>query len=135
MLTNADITIFNRFADKTNREIIYVPHYIESVWFYADQKTDVVNGGLVSAEVYKIRIPYVQCEKYLPESEFRDSKDQEDAWTVQKGDFFIRGGWSGDNVHGIDEIKKRACCSVGKVLSYSENFTGSSPHIRIGGGS
>ncbi|WP_306480359.1 hypothetical protein [Mediterraneibacter sp.] len=39
MLTNTDITIFNAFSDKKSKKIVYVPHYIDAVWFHADQKT------------------------------------------------------------------------------------------------
>ena len=35
----------------------------------------------------------------------------------------------------IEDIRKRFSGTIGKVLSHSENFFGSSKHIRIGGGS
>ena len=44
MLTNTGITIFNAFSDKKSKKIVYVPHYIDAVWFHADQKTEIVNG-------------------------------------------------------------------------------------------
>ena len=42
MLTNTGITIFNAFSDKKSKKIVYVPHYIDAVWFHADQKTEIV---------------------------------------------------------------------------------------------
>ena len=54
---------------------------------------------------------------------------------MRNGDFFILGEWDGENVTGIEDIRKRFSGTIGKVLSHSENFFGSSKHIRIGGGS
>lgn len=135
MLTNTGITIFNAFSDKKSKKIVYVPHYIDAVWFHADQKTEIVNGGLNSADAYKIRIPYEKCENWISASEFRKSSGVSGKWTVQNGDFFMIGRWTGENVSGIDEIRKNAVGIVGKVLNHSENFFGGSKHIRIGGGS
>lgn len=135
MLTNTGITIFNAFSDKKSKKIVYVPHYIDAVWFHADQKTEIVNGGLNSADAYKIRIPYEKFENWISASEFRKSSGVSGKWTVQNGDFFMIGRWTGENVSGIDEIRKNAVGIVGKVLNHSENFFGGSKHIRIGGGS
>lgn len=93
------------------------------------------NGGLNSADAYKIRIPYEKCENWISASEFRKSSGVSGKWTVQNGDFFMIGRWTGENVSGIDEIRKNAVGIVGKVLNHSENFFGGSKHIRIGGGS
>lgn len=135
MLTNTDITIFNAFPDKKSKKIVYVPYYVDAVWFYEDQKTEIVNGGLGSVDVYKIRIPYEQCGNWIPAVEFRKKSNVSGEWTVQNGDFFMVGSWNGGNVSGIDEIRKKASGIVGKVLNHSGNFFGGSKHIRIGGGS
>lgn len=100
-----------------------------------NEKTEIVNGGLNSADAYKIRIPYEKCENWISASEFRKSSGVSGKWTVQNGDFFMIGRWTGENVSGIDEIRKNAVGIVGKVLNHSENFFGGSKHIRIGGGS
>ena len=81
----------------------------------------------------KIRIPYEKCENWISASEFRKSSGVSGKWTVQNGDFFMIGRWTGENVSGIDEIRKNAVGIVGKVLNHSENFFGGSKHIRIGG--
>lgn len=128
-----DVTL--EYETKKSKKIVYVPHYIDAVWFHADQKTEIVNGGLNSADAYKIRIPYEKCENWISASEFRKSSGVSGKWTVQNGDFFMIGRWTGENVSGIDEIRKNAVGIVGKVLNHSENFFGGSKHIRIGGGS
>ena len=135
MLTNAEITIFNCFPDKASKRFIYIPHYIDQAWSYRDLRVSVVDGGLISAEVFKIRIPYQMCDRWLPPEEFCGLSYPMGNWTVQNGDFFIIGQWYGSmSVNGVDEIKREFSGVVGSVLSHSENFFGSSPHIRIGGG-
>lgn len=134
MLTNADITIFNAYPDREGKKVIYIPRHIPRVWFYKNQKTSVSTGALTSADEYKIRIPYSECADWMPADRFSEQTKTEGKWTVQNGDFFLLGAWQGEAVRGIEEIKKGFSGEVGRVLSHSENFFGSSPHIRIGGG-
>ena len=136
MVTNATITIFNRIPDKVSKKFVYVPHAIQRVWFHTKQKSSVGENGLKSADGYQIRIPYSECENWLPSDEFLKSETPSQNWTVQNGDLFIVGTWSGaDRVSGINEIEKEFSGVTGEVLNHSENFFGSSKHIRIGGGS
>lgn len=134
MLTNADITIFSQYADQKEKKVIYIPHYIEHVWFHTDQKSTVSDGGIASADDYKIRIPYAECGDWIPPNDYRELASPGVNWTVQNGDIFIRGRWNGGRVNGIEDIKKEFSGVIGKVLSHSENFYGSQKHIRIGGG-
>ena len=135
MLTNSEITIFNQSPNKSSKNFVYLPHYISKVWFHTDQKTSVTAGGLTSADTYQIRIPYEECSEWIPPEKFADLTDPFGRWTVQKGDLFIVGRWCGNlEVSGIEEIKRGFSGVVGKILSHSENFFGSSKHIRIGGG-
>lgn len=135
MITNAVLTIFNQFPDRENKKMIFVPHKLDSVWFYTNQKSSVGTDGLSSADEYKIRVPYSICSDWLPPNDYRGLTDPSNNWTVQNGDLFIVGEWAGGNVSGIAELKKSFFGVVGTVLSHSENFYGSSKHIRIGGGS
>ena len=134
MLTNTDITIFNQFPDKQYKKLIYIPHYVDAVWFHTDQKTEIVNGGLKSVDVHKIRIPYEKCENWISGVDFQKKNSISDEWTVQNGDFFVAGKWDGGNVTSIEEIRRCTSGISGKVLNHSENFHGGSKHIRIGGG-
>lgn len=134
MVTNAVITIFNRFPDRESKKMVYVPHVLEKVWFHADRKSAVGEKGLFSTDVYQIRIPY-PCEGWLPVQDYRELAEPGEKWTVENGDLFLKGRWDGGTVSGIREIKEKFSGVVGTVLNHSENFFGSSKHIRIGGGS
>lgn len=133
MLANTTITIFNRFADWEQKKFVYVPHVLPDVWFHAKQVIRPEQGGMVSANDYRIRIPFPR-DGWLPPNDFKDLADTENQWTVQDKDFFLVGTWEGGPVNGIDELKKKFSGTVGIILNHSENFFGSSQHIRIGGG-
>lgn len=134
MLTNASITIFNKFPDQKSRKFIYVPHYIEHVWFHKDQKVSVASGGMISADAVKVRIPVSECAKWVDEAVFVDLIEPGESWTIQDNDFFILGEWTGGPVSDLAELKNGYPGEVWTILSHSENFFGSSQHIRIGGG-
>lgn len=134
MITNATITIFNRFPDRENRELVYIPHVIPEVWFHAAEKITADQGGLTSNPVYKIRIPFPQNGWISPE-EYLNQESPGTSWTVKDKEFFIVGIWPGEErVKGIEDIKRQFSGTVGVILNYSENFFGSSKHIRIEGG-
>lgn len=134
MLTNTVITIFNRFPDRAGREFIYVPHVIQDVWFHAAKKVTADQGGLTSNPVYKIRIPFPRPDWVSPE-EYLKQEDPGNVWTVKDKDLFLEGVWTGENViRGIEDIKRQFSGTVGVILNHSENFFGSSQHIRIEGG-
>ena len=134
MLTNASITIFNKFPDQKSRKFIYIPHYIEHVWFHKDQKISVASGGMTSADAVKVRIPVSECAQWVDEAAFVDLIEPGESWTVQDKDFFILGEWTGGPVSDLAELKNGYPGEVWTILSHSENFFGSSQHIRIGGG-
>lgn len=69
-------------------------------------KSSVGTDGLSSADEYKIRIPCSLCNDWLPPEDYRDLTDPGNKWTVQNGDLFIVGEWTGGNVSGIAELKR-----------------------------
>ena len=57
MITNADVTIYNKRVDKKTRQTVYVRTVLRDVHWYTDQKVSVCDKGLNSADVIKIRVP------------------------------------------------------------------------------
>lgn len=128
MITNADMTIYNRVPDKGKKCFVYKAHYIPAVSFYTDQK--VITGGaeVKSADVYKIRIPEESLEGYLPPDEFARAPDT--GWSVENEDLFVTGKHG--EIAGIADLAELHR-PYGKVSSWSDNRRGGLPHIRIGG--
>ena len=131
MITNAEMTIFNACPDQREKKIVYIPHFIGKVWFHKDVKISSAEGGFVRMDVFWIRVPEESLAGWLPPEEFSGDGD---GWTVQNKDFFILGKWEGTKVKDISDVRKIYRGTMGIVNSHSENFFGTSPHIRIGGG-
>ena len=136
MITNTDITIYNRKLNPETRQYTWHRTELRGVHWYTDQKVQVLadSKGLSSADSINIRIPTGgRSERYLPPEEYAALSYGKKTlyWTVENGDLFVRGIVQ-------DEIKKESDLQnkhylVGKVLSHSDNRFGLNPHIRIGG--
>lgn len=84
MLTNADITIYNRKFDKKTGFDLWNRTVIRDVHVYVDHKVSVGDTGLNSADVYKIRIPdnVGNADLYLPPEEYAALENPSGHWTI-----------------------------------------------------
>ena len=57
MITNANITIYNRKTNKETRLDEWKRTVIEGVHYFVENKVTVGEKGLFSADIHKIRIP------------------------------------------------------------------------------
>lgn len=133
MLTNADITIYNRKYNKSTRFDEWNKTIIRGVHFYVDNQVAAGEKGLNSADAYKIRIPEdAECDKvYIPEDDYMFIDDISGNWTIQESDIIVLGACEIDisKPSDLTERHVRHC----KVLSWSDNRFGGLPHWRIGG--
>lgn len=133
MTTNADITLYNRKYNKNTRLDGWQRTVIYGVHFYVDNKVSVGDGGLNSADVYKIRIPEdAECNReYISEDKYASLEDTSKHWTIQEDDIIVRGVCD-INIEKPADLKvlhKKYC----KVTSWADNRFGGLPHWRIGG--
>lgn len=133
MITNADITIYNRKYDQATRLDAWHRTVIHNVHVYIDHKTSVGDSGLNSADVYKIRIPQgVDCsDAYLPEDEYAETNNPSGYWTLQNDDWIVIGECQVDigRPSDLKDLRSKYC----KIISYSDNRFGGLPHWRVGG--
>lgn len=133
MLTNADITIYNRLEDKKNRLDVWQKTVISGVHVYVDNKVDLGETGINSADVYKIRIPaeVKVAGAYLSPEEYKKADNPENHWTIQNDDWIVVGVCDVDieKPSDLKDFRERSC----KVISWSDNRFGGLLHWRIGG--
>lgn len=133
MIANADITIYNRKYNKETRLDDWQRTVIRGVHFYVNNKVSLVESGLKSADVFKIRIPEdAEFDKeYLSEDEYARAEDVSYAWTLQNDDYVVRGECELEieKPSDLKELHKQYC----KITSWSDNRFGGLPHWRIGG--
>lgn len=136
MITNADITIYNYWYNTETKEKEYRRTQIQGVHWYTDQKIAMRDKGVVSGDVYKIRIPddavAENGRKFLDTAQYRllGKEEVDRYWTVDLEDLFVKGLVE-DGIVSLSSLKQYG--ESGKIISFSVNAYGSNPHIRIGG--
>ena len=124
MITNADITIYNRLYDKVNRLDIWKRTIVEGVSFYKDTKIGINENGATTEDVCKIRIPENHCDGYVPPEGYTGA---DGTWTINNDDYIVKGVSDQEITRPI-ELKDAI-----RINSWSDNRRGLSPHLRIGG--
>ncbi len=137
MITNADITIYNRQYD-TEKKPCFIRHEIKGVSWYAAVKVSEDPSGLSGGNVVKIRIPESAkadgrpaLERYLPPAVYRSAPAEKRAqyWTLENGDYFCKG--EGREIEKPSDLKGLE--SYGQIRSVGDNRRGGLPHIRLEG--
>ena len=133
MMTNSDVTIYNKKYNEQTRLDEWFGTVLRNVHVFVDHKVAVTEKGLKSADLYKIRVPEeVETPKiYIPSSEYMGKGGEGTYWTISKGDIIVMGNLS-------TNIKKPSDLSIlgvdfCTVSSFSDNRHGMLPHWRIFG--
>lgn len=110
MLTNTDITIYNREYDPETRLDSWKRVYVPEAWWYKNEKASITTNGLKSADVYTIRIPDTSI-------------------TLKKDDYIVKGNSNVamETVKDLDGLEKT------RVTSVNYNTFGGNPHIKAVG--
>lgn len=110
MLTNTDITIYNREHDPETRLDSWKRVYVPEAWWYKNEKASITTNGLKSADVYTIRIPDTSI-------------------VLKKDDYIVKGNCNVamETVKDLDGLEKT------RVTSVNYNTFGSNPHIKAVG--
>lgn len=127
MLTNADITIYNKVV--VNGANTWLRTQIKGVSWYNNLGMALQSGAVVSSDIFAVRIP--NTSGYVSAKEYASLTDRTGKWTVQKDDIVCRGLIT-TAITGLATLtanKEQAF----KVTSFSDNRRGGQPHIRIGG--
>lgn len=110
MLTNTDITIYNREYDPESRLDAWNRVYVPEAWWYKNERASITTDGLKSADVYTIRIPDTSI-------------------TLKKDDYIVKGNCNVamETVKDLDGLEKT------RVTSVNYNTFGGNPHIKAVG--
>ena len=127
MLTNERVTIYHKTFNKQTKTQEIRRHVVESASWYADYKVSADSTGTTCAEVYKIRIPIENLDGYMTPDEYTKAGAPADRWTVDNGDYFVKG--EAPEITKPSEISGK----FSKVQSWSDNRRGALKHLRIAG--
>lgn len=110
MLTNTDITIYNREYDPETRIDNWIRVYVPAAWWYENQKSSVTTDGLKIADVITVRIPDTTV-------------------ALKKDDYIVKGNCKVE----IDTVKDLDGYEKVRVASVNRNTFGGNPHIKAVG--
>lgn len=131
MKTNGDITLYNRRYSKDTRSDVWCRTVLHNVWIYTDNKIQLSDSGVKTADVFKIRIPaHVSTNKEYVSEDAWQTVDADECWTLQQDDCFCIG--EGPEISAPSDLEKLRARS-GRIFSWSDNRFGSQPHWRIEG--
>lgn len=110
MLTNTDITIYNREYDPETRLDTWRQVYIPEAWWYKNEKSSITTEGLKRADVYTIRIPDTSI-------------------SLKKDDYIVKGHCDVvmETVKDLEGLEKT------RITSVNYNTFGGNPHIKVVG--
>lgn len=131
MITNADITVFNSFLNHVTRLKEWKRTVIKGVWFHSDNKINLTDKGVASADVFKVRIPVSAdfgTSLYVPPNEY---KGDSGTWTLKNDDYVVHGELASDIEKPAD--LQALSPQYFKITSWADNRFGGLKHWRIGG--
>lgn len=139
MITNSDITVFNRRYCKEDRTEKLYGTKIRGVSFYSRKGTTFSNKDLSGDDSYIIRIPAdadTSGKAYLDEMAYAnlDDKSFSGYWTLQPGAIIVRGLVDIETASEID--LKKSFPEVVTVRNYTDNrdrCSDAMKHWRVGG--
>lgn len=104
MKTNTNMSVYNKYTNE-EKNIVFKKHLINKV-FWDDSKGINRNLGYENADDVNVFIPknqndmsgYVEPKKYKGES---------NTWTLENGDFIVKGNTEESSVTSIKELTKK----------------------------
>ncbi len=100
MMTNTKMTIYNKYIEPFTHDTIYKKHVIDNV-FWDDSLGVNLNMGYENADKVNVYIPYDKNDisTYIVPKKYNGN-----GWTLQNGDFIIKGETDINEVSGIKEL-------------------------------
>ena len=100
MMTNTEMSVFNKYTDSFTKDIVYKKHVINKA-FWDDSKGVNLNRGYDNADEVNVFIPKEQNDM----SEYVKPKHYNGiGWTLKEGDFIIKGLVTENEVSGIKDL-------------------------------
>lgn len=101
MKTNTNMSVFNKYTDN-NKNVVFKKHLIQSV-FWDDSKGINRNKGYENSDAVNVFIPKCQnnMSNYVKPKNYKGSGD---TWTLENGDFIVKGDVTETKVQSIKEL-------------------------------
>lgn len=104
MMTNTKVSIFNRYKEPFTNRVIYKKHVIEYA-FWDDSIGINSNTGYENNDKVDLYIPFDKNADDLNDY-IEQKKYNGNGWTIQNGDFIVKGDCIETEIEGIKELKQ-----------------------------
>lgn len=124
MTTNTNMCVFNKYTDE-NKNVVFRKHLIDHV-FWDDSKAINQNRGYENADDVNVFIPKSQNDmsSYVKPKQYKGLNK----WTLQVGDFIVKGDVREKEVSGIKELTTKYDNVFTISLVDDKDFGSSSMH-------
>lgn len=104
MTTNTSMSVFNKYTDE-EKNVVFKKHLIDNV-FWDDSKGINIDKGYENADDVNVFIPKNQNDMsgYVESNEY---KGLSNTWTLENGDFIVKGDIAENEVLSIKELVKK----------------------------
>ena len=102
MMTNSSMSVFNKYTEPFTKDVSYKKHLIKEV-FWDDSLGVNLDSGYENADKVNVYIPFDKNESDL--KDYVEPKQYNGiGWTLQNGDFMIKGNVDIEEVDGIKDL-------------------------------
>ena len=111
MMTNTKMSVFNKYAEPFTRNIVFKKHLIDNV-FWDDSKGVNLDHGYDKADAVNVYIPKDKNDisEYVKPKQYNGN-----GWTLNNGDFIIKGDVAENEVSGIKELNAHEVFTITMV--------------------
>ncbi len=102
MMTNTSMSVFNRYKEPFTQNVSYKRHIVKEV-FWDDSLGINLNAGYENADKVNVYIPFDKNKEDM-ETYVEPKRYNGNGWTLQNGDFMIKGEVAEEEVSGIKEL-------------------------------
>ena len=110
VLTNTDVTVFNRTYDSESRTDKWTRAYVPEAWWFKSEQSSITTEGRKNQDVITIRIPDTSV-------------------SVKKDDYIVKGAC---NIN-MQTVKELDGFEKARVTSANNNTYCGKPHIKVEG--
>lgn len=110
MITNTDVTVYNRAYDSESKTDKWTRAYVPDAWWFKSEQSSITAEGRKNQDVITIRIPDISV-------------------SVKKDDYIVKGmcDIAPQTVKDLDGLEKV------RITSANYNTFGGNPHIKVVG--
>ena len=118
MMTNSKMSIFNRYVDPFTKQVTFKKHVVDNV-FWDDEKNVSLDDGYQNVSKAEVYIPHDKNDftNYVVPKKYNGVN-----WTINDGDFIIKGEVDETEVGGIKDLSQY---DVFEIMSWSNKDYGS----------